>query len=204
MIARPNSHLVLHKETSKQHFENKISIKHLIKIFGGHKLHCRKERINNLFLHQSYIKSPLPVKLTWWKMQKNHFFSVKRWKNTSSAQLCRRGRVSKGTTTMTMCWRYYTIIVWFWHKLRPLQHTRKRLSAQLPSVLEGQQGNQRDLLVWSALHPQPLLWFNACVRQSDYRNRKFETSCYAFWLQSWALAALFNCSLMKNDICGIF
>ena len=32
MIAMPNSHLVLHIETSKQHFENKISIKHLIKI----------------------------------------------------------------------------------------------------------------------------------------------------------------------------
>ena len=34
MIAMPNSHLVLHKETLKQHFENKISIKHFIKIIN--------------------------------------------------------------------------------------------------------------------------------------------------------------------------
>ena len=32
MIAMSNSHIVLHKETLKQHFEEKISIKHLIKI----------------------------------------------------------------------------------------------------------------------------------------------------------------------------
>ena len=32
MIAMPNSHLVLHKETLKQHFEK--SIKHLIKIIN--------------------------------------------------------------------------------------------------------------------------------------------------------------------------
>ena len=44
MIAMPNSHLVLRNETLKQHFENKISIKHLIKIFNlGQKLPCRKE-----------------------------------------------------------------------------------------------------------------------------------------------------------------
>ena len=27
-------------------------------------------QVNNLFLHQSYLESPLSVKLTWWKMQK--------------------------------------------------------------------------------------------------------------------------------------
>ena len=32
--AMPNSHLVLHKETLKQHLENKTSIKHLIKIIN--------------------------------------------------------------------------------------------------------------------------------------------------------------------------
>ena len=31
MIAMQNLHLVLHKETLKQHFENKNSTKHLIK-----------------------------------------------------------------------------------------------------------------------------------------------------------------------------
>ena len=35
-------------------------------------------KVNNLFLHQSYLKNPLPVKLTWWKMQKIIFFN---WKN---------------------------------------------------------------------------------------------------------------------------
>ena len=34
MIAMPNSHLVLHKETLKQHFENTKSIKQLIKIIN--------------------------------------------------------------------------------------------------------------------------------------------------------------------------
>ena len=31
---------------------------------------CISFEINNLFLHQSYLKSQLPVKLTWKKMQK--------------------------------------------------------------------------------------------------------------------------------------
>ena len=30
---------------------------------------CTFYKVNNLFLHQSYLKSPLPIKLTWWKMQ---------------------------------------------------------------------------------------------------------------------------------------
>ena len=35
MIAMPNSHLILHKETLKQHKDiNKISIKHLIRIIN--------------------------------------------------------------------------------------------------------------------------------------------------------------------------
>ena len=49
---------------------------------------CIFYQINNLFLHQSYLKSPHPVKLTWQKMQKNIvFISEKNLKNTSSAQL---------------------------------------------------------------------------------------------------------------------
>ena len=48
MIAMPNSHLVLHEETLKQHKQtltNKISIEDLIKIInlGVKKLPCRKE-----------------------------------------------------------------------------------------------------------------------------------------------------------------
>ena len=42
MIAMPNSHLVLHKETLKQHFENKTSIKHLIKIINLGAINTRK------------------------------------------------------------------------------------------------------------------------------------------------------------------
>ena len=41
---------------------------------------------NNLCLHKSYLKSPLPVKLI--KNAKNHFLLLKKFKNTSSAQLC--------------------------------------------------------------------------------------------------------------------
>ena len=44
-------------------------------------------KANNLFLHQSYLKSPLPVKLTWEKNAKNHFLLVNKFKNTESAQL---------------------------------------------------------------------------------------------------------------------
>ena len=40
----------------------------------------------NLFLDQSYLKSPPPVKLTWQKMQKI-IFLLKKLKNTESAQL---------------------------------------------------------------------------------------------------------------------
>ena len=32
--------------------------------------YCTFYKVNNRFLHQSYLKSPLPVKLTWQKMQK--------------------------------------------------------------------------------------------------------------------------------------
>ena len=44
-------------------------------------------KVNNLFLHQSHLKSPLPVKLTWLKMQKIIFYQWKIAKNTESAQL---------------------------------------------------------------------------------------------------------------------
>ena len=44
-------------------------------------------QVNNLLLHQSYLKSPLPVKLTWWNMQKTHFLLLKKLKTTSSAHL---------------------------------------------------------------------------------------------------------------------
>ena len=40
MTAMPNSHLFLHKETLKQYFEKKISIKHLIKINNLGAINC--------------------------------------------------------------------------------------------------------------------------------------------------------------------
>ena len=40
--------------------------------------YCIFYQMNNLFLHQSYLKSPLPVKLTWEKMEKVIFYY---WKN---------------------------------------------------------------------------------------------------------------------------
>ena len=39
--------------------------------------YCTFYHINNLFLHQSYLKNPLPVKLTWYEKQKKHLS----WKN---------------------------------------------------------------------------------------------------------------------------
>ena len=35
-------------------------------------------KVNILFLHQSYLKSPLPAKLTLFKMQENHFSLLKK------------------------------------------------------------------------------------------------------------------------------
>ena len=54
MIAMPNSHLVLHKETLKQHFENKISIKHLIKIINMGAINCPVGR-NGLIFSDPHI-----------------------------------------------------------------------------------------------------------------------------------------------------
>ena len=50
---------------------------------------CILYKVDNLFLHQSYLKMPLPVKLTWQKMQKNHYLLLNKFKYTSSAQLWR-------------------------------------------------------------------------------------------------------------------
>ena len=47
-------------------------------------------KVNNLILHQSYLKSPLPVKLI--KIEKKckkSFFICEKTKNTESAQLCK-------------------------------------------------------------------------------------------------------------------
>ena len=45
---------------------------------------CIFYQVNNLFLHQSNLKSPLAVKLTWKKCNKS-FFVIEKIKNTSSA-----------------------------------------------------------------------------------------------------------------------
>ena len=34
-------------------------------------------QVNYVFLHQSYLKTPLPVKLTWYKFKKSFFISEK-------------------------------------------------------------------------------------------------------------------------------
>ena len=58
-------------------------------VFNKKKLFlCIFYQVNNLFLHQSYLKSPLPVKLTWEKMQKIIFYYGNNLKITKSAQLC--------------------------------------------------------------------------------------------------------------------
>ena len=44
-------------------------------------------QINNLFLHQSYLKSPLSSQISLIKNAKNHFSLLKKFKNTESAQL---------------------------------------------------------------------------------------------------------------------
>ena len=44
-------------------------------------------QVNNLFLHQVFLKSPLPVILNGSKNARNHFLLVKKFKNTESAQL---------------------------------------------------------------------------------------------------------------------
>ena len=49
---------------------------------------CIFYQVNNLFLHLSYLKSPLAVKLTWKKKSQNQLLLLKTFKNTPSAQLC--------------------------------------------------------------------------------------------------------------------
>ena len=46
-----------------------------------------KNKVKNLFLHPPYLKSPLPVKLTWEKMQDIIFWLVEKLKKSESAQL---------------------------------------------------------------------------------------------------------------------
>ena len=42
-------------------------------------------QVVNLFLHQSYLKSPLPDKINFIKNAKNRFLLLKKLKNTQSA-----------------------------------------------------------------------------------------------------------------------
>ena len=61
MIAMPNSHLVVHKETLKQHLKNKISIKHLNKIMNLGDKNCPVGRnglkkVNLAFSGQGFFK----------------------------------------------------------------------------------------------------------------------------------------------------
>ena len=59
---------------------------------------CKFYQVNNLFLHQSYLKSIFPVKLTWYKIQKLIFYC---WKNKKipkvpSSVLARRNCIFGG------------------------------------------------------------------------------------------------------------
>ena len=60
---------------------------------------CNFYKVNNLFLHQSYLISPLTVKINLIKNAKNHFLLLKKLKNTESAQLCANIRVVYNTYT---------------------------------------------------------------------------------------------------------
>ena len=48
---------------------------------------CIFYQVNNLFLHQSYLKKPTPSQMNSIKNAKNHFNCWKNSKNTESAQL---------------------------------------------------------------------------------------------------------------------
>ena len=50
---------------------------------------CIFYQVNNLFLHQSYLKSPLPSQINLTKNAKKSFFT-ENLKNTESAQLCKK------------------------------------------------------------------------------------------------------------------
>ena len=52
--------------------------------------------MNNLLLHRSYLKSPLPIKLTWQEKQKNNLL-LNKFKNTESAHICKLNRGTKST-----------------------------------------------------------------------------------------------------------
>ena len=54
-------------------------------------------QVNSLFLHQSYWKILLPVKLTWQKNPKNNFLLLNKFKITSSARLCLLEKILEAT-----------------------------------------------------------------------------------------------------------
>ena len=68
---------------------------------------CIFYKVNNLFLHQSYLKSPLPVKLTWWKMQKIIFYY---WKNSKIPKVpSSADNISFGRTVDAQCTTIATV-----------------------------------------------------------------------------------------------
>ena len=69
-----------------------------LNLFNNKKLFfCIFYQVNNLFLHQSYLKSPLPDKIKFIKNVKNHFLLVKKLKNTESAHLWTTRTQAEGT-----------------------------------------------------------------------------------------------------------
>ena len=49
---------------------------------------CIFYQVNNLFLHQSYLQKPTPSQINLIKNATNPFLLLRKFKNTSSAQLC--------------------------------------------------------------------------------------------------------------------
>ena len=58
-----------------------------VHFFNNKSFFCIFYQVNNLFMHQSYLKSPLPVNELDKKFQKSFFCYRKNFKNTESAQL---------------------------------------------------------------------------------------------------------------------
>ena len=77
----PPENWVFHSGTVQWHFLGRAGHFRYFFFFNNKKLFvCIFDKVMNPFLHQSYLKSRLPVKLTWWKSQKVIFYYWKKSK----------------------------------------------------------------------------------------------------------------------------
>ena len=96
--------------------------------------------VNNLFLHQSYLKSPLPVKLTWQKMQKIIFYY---WTNSKIL------KVPSSALSPCACRIHSRLCPQFKHKIK---HTHTQCTVHVYTIYIHTQYTPRVSLLITGAH----------------------------------------------------